>query len=109
MSIEFVHIIAAASAVADMTWPEAVLAAAVPDLCPDCNGTGWVATRSYSDGIPMTEEACAHPSAPSIGKLLAIGAAVMTIHANHHGAIKDGSEWIGTAVEALDWLRAVES
>ena len=66
MSIDFASVIRAALDAADHLHaePTAVLAAKVPDLCPDCNGTGktWPLENCAVD--------CTHPNAPSIGMLL---------------------------------------
>lgn len=44
-----------------------ILAARVPELCPDCNAHGWsTVERPY----PQT---CDHPNAPTIGDLLRWG------------------------------------
>ncbi len=51
-----------------------VLDAKVPELCPDCQGEGVVFCADDDD----IGDGCDHPNAPTIAKLLAIGAAVMT-------------------------------
>ena len=55
----------------------AVLAAKVPELCPDCQSDdewlGMAQTGAVAwDGEPYYAE-CAHPNAPTIADLLAIG------------------------------------
>ena len=56
----------------DTHQPHRLLTARVRELCPDCEGTGDRMHNGECIG------ACGHPNAPTIAKLLAIGAAVMT-------------------------------
>lgn len=58
-----------------------VLTAKVPDLCPDCNGTGEVYVQPLrAGGQAINVIPCAHPNAPTIGDLLAIGAEAYDHH-----------------------------
>lgn len=69
-----------------------VLAAKVPDLCPDCNGDpDGLYPKRFPDG-GRASWPCDHRHAPSVGKLLAIGAAVMT--ANIEEADQDGLQGV---------------
>ena len=82
-----------------------VLAAKVPDLCPDCHGTGDRMHNGECIG------ACGHPFAPTFAKLLAIGAAVMgdiepvTAPTDHH---PDSDPWWAGRDSVVRYLRAVE-
>lgn len=50
-----------------------VLAAKVPELCPDCDSNGWtVADIGNGDAVGLQ---CDHPNSPTIARILAIGAA----------------------------------
>ena len=69
----------------DEDWPlpsneaVAVLDTPVPALCPDCEGKGIVPVLGYSLASPdgWSYLPCPHPNAPTIGRLLRIGEAVM--------------------------------
>ena len=80
MSIDFARIIADAIEGTSNSHPFAAtavtLAARLPDLCPDCHGDTRVRIDiGFERGHSV---ACTHPNAPTIGKLLAIGAKVLT-------------------------------
>lgn len=71
--------------------PEAValqLAAKVPQLCQTCGGTQRIAApEGRGDGLPDPGWCAPCPDCPTIARLLAIGAAVMT-------ATLERSEWV---------------
>jgi hypothetical protein len=94
---------------------KAVLAAKVPDLCPDCHddpgfdGMVWSGAVDYSGERYYID--CDHPDAPSIGKLLAIGAAVMTATVNEADYVFLDEPIMKSKASAyglLEVLRAVE-
>ena len=118
MSIDFARIIADAIEGTSNSHPFAAtavtLAARLPDLCPDCHGD----TRARIDiGFERGHSvACTHSDAPSIGKLLAIGAAVLNSSGEgwpwswHDETLKPDDPmvayWLG-ADRMLAYLRAV--
>jgi hypothetical protein len=84
MTIDFAKIMARPIAHKPMNQPmsqaEAALAAKVPDLCPDCHGSDVrPAKAECGEGETNYAIRCHHPNAPTIAKLLAIGAAVMPL------------------------------
>lgn len=72
-----------------------LLATKVPDLCPDCKGTGSTDLNSTYD--------CTCPNAPTIARLLAIGEAVWTAEQDHeYITVGDRStEWADILLAAL--------
>ncbi len=75
---DFAAIIAAAALTGDALdhAGHAVLAAEVPELCPTCGGRGWEVCSVNKYGEPDGAAECL--DCPTIAKLLAIGAAVMS-------------------------------
>ena len=53
-----------------------IMSTPVPALCPDCNGTERLTYVNVA-GDPLSFGVCPHPNAPTIGRLLRIGEAVM--------------------------------
>ena len=79
---------------------DAILAARYPKACPTCKGTGVEPTGAYTyEGEPLYQT-CS--DCPTLGKLLAIGEAVMTAQVAGSGT------WGRYAAVLLDALRAVE-
>jgi hypothetical protein len=70
---------------------EGLFDAKVPELCPDCQGRELIpccwGPECHPKGSPCRLcKPCDHPNAPTIAKLLAIGAAVMTTETRLHHA-----------------------
>lgn len=73
-------------------------------LCPSCNGTG--SYRLYElDGYNV-DKPCPHSNAPSIAKLLAIGASVMD--AGNDIYIRIDDIHVLWASQLIDYLKAIE-
>ena len=51
----------------------ALLGIPMPDLCPDCHGTGELGDIPE---LRIPSVSCDHPNAPTVGRLLRIGEAV---------------------------------
>ena len=92
---------------------DAQLAAKVPELCQTCEGYGLVAKplRPGAQALSVTHEDC--PDCPTIGQLLAIGAAVMSARVeidDYTVAVEaEGRTWHPShAITLLDRLRAVQ-
>ena len=90
-----------------------MLAARVPELCQTCKGYGLVAKplRPGAQALSVTHEDC--PGCPTIGQLLAIGAAVMSARVeidDYTVAVEaEGRTWHPShAITLLDRLRAVQ-
>jgi hypothetical protein len=89
---------------------DCVLAARVPQACPTCEGSGHLGPAT---GSPQRDYGRACPDCPTVAKLLAIGAAVMTdaIPAQPGFMPPQGQAW-GWYIEgwndATAALRAVE-
>lgn len=49
---------------------DAILAARVPELCPDCEGSGEVESSATNAGHAFIGDVCTHPNAPTIGQML---------------------------------------
>ncbi len=80
---------------------QAELTAKVPELCPDCHGDpSWL-----RDGAHGNLEPCDHPNAPTIAKLLAIGAAVIAAKSRDFYGDDYDDGWN----DCLDALRLVTS
>lgn len=83
------------------------LATRVPALCPTCDGT----TVTHNERHEWADISC--PDCPTIGRLLAIGAAVMTSTVNVNDytvtVAAEGKQWHPTHAIALrDLLLAVQ-
>lgn len=74
-----------------------------PDLCPTCDGASMVRNRSRSGDTHID---C--PDCPTIGRLLAIGAAVMTGAINGQPFDFDRSSYRQGIDDCLAELRAVQ-
>lgn len=86
-----------------------LLAARIPDLCPDCEGSGYTKKR-FLRGV-VDDWDCDHPNAPTIGRLLAIGEAVWTADDEgrpYHYVHMSGHDKTSNAHTLLAALKAVE-
>lgn len=72
----------------------------IPDLCPDCRGTG---NGMLLYGMP---DACVHPNAPTIADLLRWGENVAKAMQTERGPVITGSGYQYTTRELLAALRA---
>lgn len=61
---------------ADFSQDPQILSYKIIKLCPDCEGNVYAETS----GFPVRGSICNHLDAPTIGKLLNVGVAVMTPH-----------------------------
>ena len=81
-----------------------ILATHIPNLCPDCQGTG---NGMLLYGMP---DACIHPNAPTIARLLAIGEAAWTAEDEgkpYHYVHMDGHDKTSNAHTLLAALKVV--
>lgn len=83
-----------------------LLATKVPDLCPDCEGSGYTKKR-FLRGV-VDDWDCDHPNAPTIGRLLAIGEAVWTARDTTLYAELASGHIFASAAPLLAALKAVE-
>jgi len=99
---------------------DAQLAAKVPELCQTCEGDGWVAEPAHHCHGGSCTNQCGEPiqadcdDCPTIGRLLAIGTAVMTARmespegSGRQGVLLGGEYLAQSADRTIAYLRAVQ-